>query len=172
MALNDQSKGFAGALALMATVATGMFIDHEGEKLRAYRDVVGVWTICSGDTRNVTPGLVETEEGCLERTENIMEEYGEAVAKENPDIVGYPFEWGAHTSFAANVGVAAYRKSSINRLYKAGEHRKACRFLTRYNKAGGRVFPGLNNRRQGTNEKIGEYEMCLVDAIPRDLAND
>lgn len=154
----------------MAAITTGIYIDHEGEVRKAYQDVVGVWTVCSGDTRNVTPGMVLTEEECRRRTEKIMEEYGTAVAEENPDIIDYPYEWGAHTSFAANVGVAGYKRSGVNRLYKNGKHRLACRFMMKYKFAGGKVFTGLVNRRAGTNEKIGEYELCLVDAIPRDLS--
>lgn len=163
--------GYAIALAAMAAIATPIYVSHEGTKTLPYKDIVGVWTVCSGDTRNVTPGVRQTDAQCEERTKNIMSEFGEGVAKLNPTIVDYPTQWAAHTVFAANVGLGAYAKSSVLRFDKQGQHRLGCRSMLLYKKAGGKTVIGLVNRRGGTEEKIGEYELCLVDAVQRDLGN-
>lgn len=163
--------GIAAALvAAMVAIATPVYVSWEGAETMPYRDIVGVWTVCSGDTRDVVPGKRLSEADCDRRTRAILEEYGATVARLAPGIEQSPYEWAAHTIFAANVGVGAYGKSSVRRLHNAGQHRAACRFLREYRKAGGRVVKGLINRREGTDERIGEYELCLVGAIPADGA--
>lgn len=163
------NKKIVGSIAGMIAIATPIYVSHEGTRELPYKDIVGVWTVCSGDTRNVTPGKRETPEQCQERTENILKEYGGHVAEVNPSIVDYPYMWAAHSIFTANIGMAGYDKSSVLRLDKAGDHRLACRFLLKYDKAGGKRIIGLINRRSGTEDRIGEYELCLADAVERDL---
>jgi len=163
----SKGKLIGGALAAMIAIATPLFVSMEGEELSAYKDVVGVVTICSGDTRNVYMGMRLTKEQCRQRTDNILNEYGTDVQKLSPGIENSPYEWAAHTIFAANIGVGAYGRSSIRRLYNAGDYRGACRAMRLYDKAGGRVIRGLVNRREGTATMIGEYELCLGGAIAR-----
>lgn len=157
------------ALAAMAALATPLYTSWEGTELKAYRDVVGVLTICSGDTRNVRPGMVETPEGCDRRTARIMEEYGMAVYEVSPQVVDHPHMWAALTIFTANIGKRGYARSSVARLYNAGEYRRACRFIRNFKYAGGRQIRGLINRREGTEQLIGEYELCLADAVRLEL---
>lgn len=76
----------------------------------------------------------------------------------NPTITGYPHQWAAHTSFAYNVGLGTYGKSSVARLFAQGRQVEACRFLGRYVYAGGRRLQGLANRR------AAEIALCLKDA--------
>lgn len=161
-------KAGTAAAAAMAAIATPIYVSWEGEELVPYVDIVGVPTVCSGDTRNVTMGRPVTREECSRRTDAIIRDYGAQVAQLSPGIERSPYEWAAHTIFAANVGVGAYGRSSVRRLYAGGQHRAACRFLRQYDKAGGRSVPGLANRRSGTADRIGEYELCLVGAIPAD----
>lgn len=160
---------FAALLASMALIATPIYTSWEGSKNLPYRDIVGVWTVCSGDTRNVTPGKRETNEECAERTSKILVEYGTEVATLSPGIENSPYEWAAHTIFAANVGTGAYSKSSIRRLYNQGKFVEACRAIRLYDKAGGKTVIGLKNRRAGEGDRIGEYELCLGGAIPKSI---
>lgn len=156
----------------MAAIAGPVYVSHEGTKTLPYRDIVGVWTVCSGDTRNVVPGKRLTDSECETRTKNILSEFGTEVAKASPGIHEYPYEWAAHTIFSANIGVAGYSKSTVRKLYIEGEHRRACRFIRNYKYAGGKPVSGLVNRREGTDDKIGEYELCLADAIRRDIEKE
>lgn len=158
----NKGKAIGGALAAMLAVATPIYVAWEGEKLEAYRDIVNVVTICSGDTRNVYMGMRLTKEQCRERTYRILTEFGEGVKTMSPGIDASPKEWAAHTIFSANVGLGAYSRSSVRRLYNAGDRRGACRAMRLYDKAGGRVIQGLKNRREGTANMIGEYELCLT----------
>lgn len=167
--------GAAAALAAMSLIATPIYESLEGKKNLPYKDIVGVWTVCAGDTRNVIPGVRLTDAQCKERTKKIMDEYGAKVLEYNPTIGDYPLIFAAHTIFAANVGVGkkggkgGYYNSSVLRLSLAGEHRQSCRAMRLYDKAGGSVITGLQNRREGTTNMIGEYELCLAQAVERDL---
>jgi lysozyme len=155
----------AAAVAGMALLATPIYTMWEGNKEIPYKDIVGVWTVCSGDTRNVVPGVRQTPKQCAERTQNILVEYGSSVVTMSPGIEKYPYEWAAHTIFSANIGLSAYGKSSIRRLYNEKKYVEACRAMRLYDKAGGRVVLGLVNRRAGEGSRIGEYELCLGGAV-------
>jgi hypothetical protein len=67
----EQPKSSVGgvlAAVLGVTAAAGLLISvpqDEGTRLTAYQDIVGVWTICQGDTKNVTSGMRETPEGFM-----------------------------------------------------------------------------------------------------------
>ena len=47
-----------------ATLACTFVGGHEGERLKAYRDIAGVPTICNGETRGVTMGMTATHLEC------------------------------------------------------------------------------------------------------------
>jgi lysozyme len=164
----EKTQLFKTLLAGMVAVATPIYVVHEGEKLTPYKDVVGVLTVCSGETRGVQ-NRPYTKAECTAMTQKIMDEFGTEVAEVNPSIIRYPSQWASHTIFAANIGKGGYRKSSVLSLDLKGNHRAACRYMLNYKYAGGKVFQGLVNRRAGTNDKIGEYELCLADAVERDL---
>jgi GH24 family phage-related lysozyme (muramidase) len=159
------------AFAAMTAIAVPQWETWEGTKQLAYRDIVGVLTICSGDTRNVRPGQFASMEECRERTAKIMTDFGGDVRSLAPGISGSPYEWGAHTTFAGNIGMGGYRRSSTYRLFVTGRRVEACRAMRLWNKAGGRVVSGLVNRREGDGRRIGEYELCLAGAIPADLGH-
>jgi lysozyme len=50
-------------------------------------------------------------------------------------------------SFAYNVGMANLVKSTLLRKHKAGDHDGASREFAKWNKAAGKVLPGLTRRR-------------------------
>lgn len=158
----------AAGIAAMALLATPIYTSFEGTRNDPYKDSVGVWTVCSGETRVEMRHYTNAE--CAEMTRHIIEDdFGPKVAKLNPTIVDYPVSFVGHTTFAVNIGMANYAKSSVLRLDLQGKHREACRAMRLYDKAAGRVLVGLQNRRQGTQSMIGEYELCLADAVERDL---
>lgn len=142
-------KGTAAAAVAIALVG-----GFEGLRLNAYRDVVGVATVCYGETRGVKMGDRHSKAECDAMLLKGLQEFEQGVLActrvpmpEKRQI--------AMVSFAYNVGVGAYCKSSVNRLLNAGQTRAACDYLLKWNKAGGIVFPGLTRRRQA------ERAMCL-----------
>lgn len=156
--------GFSATAAMALSIAV-LIKPWEGRELKAYRDIVGVWTICDGETKGVKPGMVKTHAECdamlLTRVEN---DFYRPLVK---CIGGYdrlPVSLQASLLSAAyNVGTGAICKSTAARLAKAGKHADACQAITRFNRAGGKVIRGLKLRREyGDASRIGELELCLA----------
>ena len=63
-------------------------------------------------------------------------------------------EYDAYTSFTYNIGVRAFCSSTLVKKLNAKDYDGACKELLKWNKAGGKVLPGLVKRRQQ------EYEEC------------
>lgn len=123
----------------------------EGFRSKAYRDVVGVWTIGYGHTSmagppEVTPGLrITREEGAA-----ILARDVETFANGVRDSVTVPLtdaQFSALASFAYNVGLGAFRRSSVLKAVNARDFAAVPRRLNLWVKAGGRTLAGLVRRR-------------------------
>ena len=128
----------------------GLIKKFEGLRLTAYQDVVGVWTIGFGDTgADVWPGLTITGDEAVRRLANrLAREFEPGVSAA---IVGIPTTQGqfdAMVSLAYNIGVGAFRCSSVARFHRAGDHQAAADAFRLWNKAGQRVLEGLMRRRE------------------------
>ena len=136
----------------------------EGRELRAYRDAVGIWTICDGDTANVRPGMVETPAGCDKRLRTrLVRDFYKPLTRCIADFDKKPVSWSAMMiSLGYNVGVSAACNSTAARLGRAGRYLDSCNAATAFNRAGGKVLIGLVNRREmGDRSRIGEGELCV-----------
>lgn len=139
----------AGSLAASASIVAYF----EGERLTTYLDPVGIPTICYGHTGTAVMGQTKTLGQCRDL---LSEDLGWAMAevdKHLPDAP--PMVRAAFGSFTYNVGVGAFRSSTLLRKAKAGDLQGACNELPRWKHAGGRVLPGLVTRR------ATERELCL-----------
>lgn len=143
-----------GAAAAVIAAAVAFIAPWEGEELRAYPDIVGVWTICHGATEGVRPGQTATPAECKERLAVDVARYEKAIRPCLPASLPDPARV-AFVSVAYNVGPAGFCRSSMSRRAMAGDLRGACNALMLWNKAGGRVVPGLTRRR------AAERELCL-----------
>ena len=124
---------------------------HEGFRARAYRDASGVWTIGYGHTSmagppRVGPGLEISEaeaEAILRRdVERFAAGVRRALRRELDEA-----QFSALVSFAYNVGLANFGRSSVLRAVNAGDFEAVPRRLSLWVKAGGRTLPGLIRRR-------------------------
>jgi lysozyme len=123
------------------------FIKHfEGCRLKAYRDVVGIWTIGYGDTQNVRPGMVITQAEADERLERRVAEF-EAAVKKLVKIDLNDNQLDALTSFAYNVGPNALRKSNLLRRLNGLDVQLEDEFM-KWSRAGGQILNGLLRRRK------------------------
>lgn len=155
------TSGKGALVALLGAVAaTGLLVtvpEDEGTRYNAYRDIVGVWTICQGDTKNVAPGMVETKAGCQRRLEQQLLAHAKPVMACTPRLreAGRDYQRWAAVSLAYNIGTGAYCRSSVDRNFDAGNWRAGCDAFLRWNKAGGKVVRGLQLRRER------ERQICL-----------
>ncbi|WP_342163146.1 lysozyme [Methylobacterium sp. SD21] len=133
------------AAAALAVTFVGT---REGTKLKAYRDIVGVPTICNGETRGVTMGMTATKEECQAMLLKGLGEFEVDVLKCVPGLANAPDErLVAHVSLAYNIGAGAYCKSTVARRYNAGDIAGSCDAFDMWDKAGGRRVNGLAIRR-------------------------
>lgn len=143
--------------AIAATSLLASIPRDEGMKLAAYRDVVGIPTICAGDTKNVRMGMVETPEGCQRRLDAQLAAHAAPVMDCTPRLKESGRDWqrAAAVSLAYNIGVRAYCHSTVDRRFDGGDWRGGCNAFLAWNKAGGRVIAGLAARRER------ERQVCL-----------
>jgi lysozyme len=125
----------------------------EGWRPKAYPDPAtggDPWTIGYGFTRGVRPGDTMTLAEGEARLIREVEEYEAGVAA----VCGPATEnqLAAMTCFAYNVGLGAFRRSSVLRFHKAGNFTAAAAAFKLWNKAAGRVMAGLTRRRQAELE--------------------
>lgn len=144
-------------------VVTGVFVaaatfvaGWEGVSLITYKDIVGVSTICYGETENVKPTDQYTPAECKAMLAMRLPQYDAGMVKCVPQVATLPDK--PHIAFLSltyNVGVGAFCGSTLAKYIKAGNIRAACLELPKWNRAGGRVVQGLVNRR------ADEMKLCL-----------
>ncbi|MDQ0509758.1 lysozyme [Ancylobacter amanitiformis] len=123
----------------------------EGKRLVAYKDPVGIWTIGYGHTDaagapKVTPGLTITDAEAIAILRRDLGQY-EAAVRQAVTVALTDNQFAALVSFCFNVGPANFRKSTLLKKLNAGDPASVPRELMKWNKAGGKVLPGLTNRR-------------------------
>lgn len=132
----------------MKTSARGIRLiqQFEGFRSKAYRDVVGVWTIGYGFTKGVKDGDTITLEQASKRLQKELAEYERGVS-EACQIAPNQNQFDALVSFSFNVGIAGMKKSSVIKAHNREDYQAAGRAFGLWNKAGGKVYPGLTRRR-------------------------
>lgn len=143
-----------------ALLAAAIAIPSEGLRQYAYRDPVGILTVCYGETHNVQAGRKYSLQECIGMLDESM---AKAVKQVDQCVPGLPVETLAAFSDAVfNMGptIACDKKrSTAARKLAAGDWKGACNELPKWDKAkvGGFLIslPGLTNRRKK------EQELCL-----------
>jgi len=170
MKASPAKAGATGAAAGAATALALMFSltpVWEGRSLNPYKDIVGVWTVCDGETRVEMRRYSEAE--CNAMSQRAFQEHLDFVARTIPGIEQWPFQHAAFADTAYNIGKSAFAKSSMVSNFRQRKYREACRSILKYTFAGGRQVNGLKLRRTGDAARIGAYEMCLGDAVEAEL---
>ncbi|MCX4310198.1 MAG: lysozyme [Desulfovibrio sp.] len=150
----------AALLALLggaAPLVMNKIANSEGYVPQAYKDPVGIWTKCFGDTRNVTPGAKYSFDQCVQSLNSQILAHGKPILKCVPRLAQQPDKVkAAMVSMAYNIGVNGFCASSVARYANRGEWENACRRISQiYKTAKGKELPGLVKRRQQ------ESELCL-----------
>ena len=140
------------ALTLSATALVGI-ATWEGYSGNAYQDIVGVWTIGFGTTEKVKAGQTIDPVKALQRKLTDINKF-EGSLKQCVKVPLAQHEYDAYLSLAYNIGPTAFCNSTLVRKLNAEDYAGACKEILRWNRAGGKVVKGLDNRRQA------EYKQC------------
>ncbi|WP_295735670.1 glycoside hydrolase family protein [uncultured Bartonella sp.] len=124
----------------------------EGLKTKAYKDAGGVWTIGYGHTAAAgTPaphqGMVITEADAESILLKDLTQY-EAAVENNVNVKLNDNEFAALVSFTFNVGINAFKNSSLLKKLNKGNFDAVPSELMKWVKAGGKKLQGLVNRRR------------------------
>lgn len=146
--------------ATWIVICTTCVAGFEGLYTHPYRDVVGVRTVCYGETAadHIDLNRTYTPDECKDLLSTSLPKYDAQVkACLSPKVYDAlpPYRHAALVSFTYNVGGGAFCHSSVARNLNAGNVTAACNALLLYNRGGGRVIKGLDNRRHV------ERTMCL-----------
>ncbi|WP_375453703.1 lysozyme [uncultured Methylobacterium sp.] len=141
---------------------------REGERLTAYKDSVGVWTIGVGVTTAsgliaVTPGLTITQAQSDALFARAVEKYVDPVRQALAKPVPQEF-FDACCSLAYNIGPVGFAHSSVARLANAGDLQAAIEAFLMWNKPAV-VIP----RRQGERDQAATP---YAKALPRARRGD
>ena len=146
----------SGAMMAAAVALVGTW---EGVRTVAYKDIVGVPTVCFGETRGVKMGDRYTLDECRAMLGDALVEFetGMRACLTKPDAIpAKPYT--AFLSLSYNIGTRAFCGSTVARRANGGDIRGACNAIPAWTRAGGKVVKGLVNRR------AEEQRICLEGA--------
>lgn len=116
----------------------------EGKRNKAYRDPTGTWTIGYGQTKNVKPGMIWSDDkvendlkGSIKEYEGYVNKYVKAPINQN--------QFDALTSLAWNAGPGVVKKAAG--FINSNDMEGAMRYMSSITKSKGRELPGLVRRR-------------------------
>ena len=126
---------------------------HEGVRSRPYRCSANLWTVGVGhligdgkllpDSWNRT--FTEAEIDGLLKSDLRRFELG--VSKMLPNVPLRQCEFDCLVSFAFNLGLGTFQRSTLRQALLRGDKKAAMESLIKYCRAGGKILKGLQNRR-------------------------
>lgn len=144
----------------MKTSAAGRaaIAQREGNKLKAYKDSVGIWTIGVGHTAAAGPpapkaGMTITAAQSDEILARDIPKYEKPVN----DAVKVPLtqnQFDALVSLAFNIGGGAFAKSTLVKKLNKRDYGGAAAAFMSWDKAGGKRIPGLTTRRNAERKQF------------------
>jgi lysozyme len=119
----------------------------EGFRTYAYLCPANIWTIGYGSTKNVKKGDTITKD---EAEKLLLSELEDFSAKILPSITTNlnQNELDSLVSFSYNVGVSAFKNSTLLKKLNKGDKSGAAAEFLKWNKANGKELKGLTRRRQ------------------------
>lgn len=125
--------------------------NFEGCELKAYQDLVGVWTIGYGWTQPVDGRKVAAGMTIDQSTANRLLKCGvvqfEQGVSQRVTISINQNQFDALVSFAYNLGLRSLSTSTLLRKLNAGDYLGAADEFLRWDHAGGKALAGLTRRR-------------------------
>lgn len=153
--LRTAGKAAVAVAAAVSLAVTVLIKPWEGVRYTPYRDVGGVWTVCHGHTGNdIILNKRYTPKECEELLTKDVEEHAAAVQR----LVKVPVSdetMAALISFAYNVGIDAFAKSTLLKKLNGNNVVGACDEMKKWTYVKGKHVEGLKNRR------MDERALCL-----------
>jgi len=148
----------------------------EGLRLQAYQDSKGVWTIGYGHTSAagkpfVQKGMTITAQEAEEMLARDLGQYERAVE----DGVKVPLtdsQFAALVSFTYNVGVSAFKRSTLLKKLNRGDYDSVASELMKWTRSGNKQLKGLKNRRAAEAGLWAKGEFVASREVRPEPVND
>ncbi|WP_368912723.1 lysozyme [Proteus mirabilis] len=131
----------------LIALTVSMIAYFEGMETKSYKDVVNVTTVCFGHTgTDIISNKIYSESECLALLEKDLSK----VRREVDPLIKVEINDNTRAaiySFAYNVGVGAFARSTLLKKLNAGDQHGACEEMKRWVYAGGKVWRELVSRR-------------------------
>lgn len=151
-------------------------IRWEGEKLVAYQDIAGVWTIGVGHTSaagppKVTKGMKITKEQSREILANDLR-HARKTVEEAVKVPLTDNQFAVLVSFVHNLGEGNFRKSTLLKKLNAGDYKSVPSELNKWVYAAGKRSQGLANRRHAEGVLWNTPDASKQNPVPsKDVPN-
>lgn len=114
-----------GGIAMSMLLAMTAHFESSGQmRLTAYQDQGGIWTICNGITKGVSPGMTVTADWCERAQREEITNHSAPLARVDRDLPVR--EKVAFTDLSYNIGVGAFGGSTALRKLVSGDTVGAC----------------------------------------------
>ena len=127
---------------------------HEGVRSKPYRCPAGLWTVGVGHLIGDGKSLPESWNKTFTNDEingllkSDLNRFELGVSKMLPNVRLRQCEFDCLVSFAFNLGLGTFQRSTLRQALLRGDKEAAIESLLKYCRAGGRVLKGLQLRRE------------------------
>lgn len=143
--------------------------EFEGFRAKAYKCPAGVWTIFYGHTSaagapEVRPGMTGTAAEGEKVLRRDLVKYENAVSS----AIKVPLtsnQFSACVSLCYNIGPGNFAKSSVARFCNKKQFKQASDAFALWNKAGGKVLPGLVRRRAAESALFSKDDVSTSEEV-------
>ncbi len=142
------------------TIATCFIPRHEGDALKPYRDIGGIWTACGGVT-GIDPSIAYSKPQCQQLTNTTIGKFAVQVAGIVPQNT--PAEvLAADISLAYNIGIVGFSHSTTLKLQNEGRFAESCDAMLKWYMAGGKDCRDRVNQCYGVwQRRNDERSLCM-----------
>lgn len=134
---------------------------EEGERLKAYQDAVGIWTIGVGhtgfvDNTPVMKGLIITQEKSREILRKDLNRFEKAI-NNGVKVPLSQHQFDALVSLVFNIGEGAFLRSTLLKKLNLSDFKGAAQQFLAWKNAGGRPILLNRRKREKCLFEIGNY---------------
>ncbi len=126
---------------------------HEGVRNRPYRCPAGLWTVGVGHLIGDGKSLPESWNRLFSKEEidgilkSDLRRFELGIHKMLPNVPLRQCEFDCLVSFAFNLGLGTFQRSTLRQALLRGDKKAAMESLVKYCRAGGKILKGLQIRR-------------------------
>lgn len=126
---------------------------HEGVRNRPYRCPAGLWTVGVGHLIGDGKSLPDswnrtfTQEEIDGLLKSDLRRFELGILKMLPNVPLRQCEFDCLVSFAFNLGLGTFQRSTLRQALLRGNKKEAMESLVKYCRAGGKILKGLQTRR-------------------------